>query len=72
MQSIFFIGFSNYCHWQSVRFEFILYFVIINNLLGGRGPVVRALGLHAVVPGSNRVLTSSQDLFPIHTLYGAK
>ena len=33
--------------------------------------MVRALGLHAVVPGSNRVLTSSQDLFPVHTMYGA-
>ena len=30
--------------------------------------MVRALGLHAVVLGSNRVLTASQDLFPVHTL----
>ena len=28
-----------------------------------RVPVVRALGLHAVDPGSNRVLTSGLDLF---------
>ena len=33
--------------------------------------MVRALGVHAVFPGSNCVLTSSQDLFPGHTLYGA-
>ena len=27
--------------------------------------MVRVLGLHAVAPGSNPVLTSSQDLFPV-------
>ena len=30
-----------------------------------RGPVVRLLGLDAVAPGSNLVLTSGQDLFPV-------
>ena len=30
-----------------------------------RGSVVRALGLHTVAPGSNSVLTSGQDLFPV-------
>ena len=30
-----------------------------------RGPVVRVLGLHPVAPGSNPVLTSGQDLFPV-------
>ena len=29
------------------------------------GPVVRALGLHAAAPGSNPVLTSGLDLFPV-------
>ena len=31
------------------------------------GPVVRVLGLHAVAPGSNPILTSGQDLFPVVT-----
>ena len=31
------------------------------------GPVVRALGLHVVAPGSNPVLISGQDLFPVVT-----
>ena len=30
-----------------------------------RGRVVRALGLHAAAPGSNPVLTSGKDLFPV-------
>ena len=30
-----------------------------------RGRVVRALGLHAAAPGSNRALTSGYDLFPV-------
>ena len=30
-----------------------------------RGLVVRVLGLHAFAPGSNPILTSSQDLFPV-------
>ena len=30
-----------------------------------RGPVVRGLGFHAVTPGSNPVLTSGQDSFPV-------
>ena len=30
-----------------------------------RGRVVRALGLHAAAPGSNPVLTSCLDLFPV-------
>ena len=30
-----------------------------------RGPVVRALGLHAVALGSNPVLRSGSDLFPV-------
>ena len=30
-----------------------------------RGPVVRALGLHAAAPGSNPVPTSGMDLFPV-------
>ena len=29
------------------------------------GPVVRALSLHAAAPGSNPVLTSGLDLFPV-------
>ena len=29
------------------------------------GPVVRALGLHAAAPGSNPVITSGLDLFPV-------
>ena len=29
------------------------------------GPVVRALGLHAAAPGSNPVLTSGLDVFPV-------
>ena len=29
------------------------------------GPVVRTLGLHAAAPGSNPVLTSGLDLFPV-------
>ena len=29
------------------------------------GPVVRALGLYAAAPGSNPVLTSGLDLFPV-------
>ena len=32
-----------------------------------RGPVVKALGSHAVAPGSNPVLTSGLDLFPVST-----
>ena len=32
---------------------------------GQCGPVVRALGLHAAAPGSNPVLTSGLDLFPV-------
>ena len=30
-----------------------------------RGPLVSALGMHAVAPGSNPVLTSDQDLFAV-------
>ena len=30
-----------------------------------RGPVVRGLGLHEVAPGSNPILTSGLDLFPV-------
>ena len=33
----------------------------------GAGPVVKVLGSHAVVPGSNPVLTSGSDLFPVST-----
>ena len=29
------------------------------------GPLVRALGLHVAAPGSNPVLTSGLDLFPV-------
>ena len=50
-----------------------LFYILLSSIYWGgrRGPVVRALGVHAVVPGSSCVLTSSQDLFPVHTLYGA-
>ena len=30
-----------------------------------RGPVFRVLGLHAVASGSNPVLTSGQNLYPV-------
>ena len=30
-----------------------------------RDPVLRVLGLHAVASGSNPVLTSGQDLYPV-------
>lgn len=41
--------------------------IILNflHIMGGGGVVYRALGFHAVTPGSNPVLTSDQDLFPV-------
>lgn len=39
--------------------------------MGGGGVVYRALGFHAVTPGSSPVLTSDQDLFPIIIVLGS-
>ena len=52
---------------RSVMFK-LFKSLLFKSLLCARrqyGPVVRALGLHAAAPGSNPVITSGLDLFPV-------
>ena len=38
---------------------------VMGHLGRQHGPVARGLGLHGVAPGSNPILTSGLDLFPV-------